>query len=195
MEPRCSNLVAIGFQPLEPETQRPLLCLNSAAGTQQPMGSSRCGRWVPPAAVVGSCNSALTSFISSLSSALNTFPFVSFFFPAKSHKVAATFLSPPTGPYSARCQIRRLSFSGSPGSYYNPGAKMSSSGGSSQPTGQPQRPILRRQMAGNLGEAAFDSEVVPSSLSEIAPILRGANEVESSNGRVAYLCKFVPYLG
>ncbi|GKV51461.1 hypothetical protein SLEP1_g58116 [Rubroshorea leprosula] len=72
---------------------------------------------------------------------------------------------------------------------------MSSSGGSSQPTGQPQRRILRRQMAGNLGEADFDSEVVPSSLSEIVHILRVANEVESSNGRVAYLCKFVPYLG
>ena len=68
---------------------------------------------------------------------------------------------------------------------------MSSSGGSDQ--SQPLRRITRTQTAGNLGETAFDSEVVPSSLSEIAPILRVANEVESSNPRVAYLCKFLPW--
>ena len=67
---------------------------------------------------------------------------------------------------------------------------MSSSGGSDQ--SQPLRRITRTQTAGNLGETAFDSEVVPSSLSEIAPILRVANEVEASNPRVAYLCKFLP---
>jgi hypothetical protein len=35
----------------------------------------------------------------------------------------------------------------------------------------------------------FDTEVVPSSLASIAPILRVAAEIENERPRVAYLCK------
>ncbi|KAJ7965070.1 Callose synthase-like protein [Quillaja saponaria] len=39
-------------------------------------------------------------------------------------------------------------------------------------------------------ENSIDSEMVPSSLSGIVPILRAANEIEEENPRVAYLCRF-----
>lgn len=38
-------------------------------------------------------------------------------------------------------------------------------------------------------ENIVDSEIVPSSLSSIVPILRAASEIEEENPRVAYLCE------
>ncbi|KAJ4729026.1 Callose synthase [Melia azedarach] len=42
----------------------------------------------------------------------------------------------------------------------------------------------------NDDNSAVDSELVPSSLAAIAPVLRVANEIEKENPRVAYLCRF-----
>ena len=39
------------------------------------------------------------------------------------------------------------------------------------------------------GSEMVDSEAVPSSLAEVVPILRAANEIEKQNPRVAPLCK------
>ncbi|THU60462.1 hypothetical protein C4D60_Mb07t13010 [Musa balbisiana] len=39
----------------------------------------------------------------------------------------------------------------------------------------------------------FDNEVVPSSLGNIAPILRVASEIEAERPRVAYLCRFYAF--
>ncbi|WCJ39409.1 callose synthase 5 [Euphorbia peplus] len=41
--------------------------------------------------------------------------------------------------------------------------------------------------------SVFDNEVVPSSLSSIAPILRIADEIEYESPRVAYLCRFYAF--
>jgi callose synthase len=63
----------------------------------------------------------------------------------------------------------------------------SSSSGSGQ---LPQRLLSRSQTMGSIADPVSDSELVPSSLSEIAPILRVANEVEPKDPRVAYLCEY-----
>lgn len=48
-------------------------------------------------------------------------------------------------------------------------------------------------------ENIVDSEIAPSSLSSILPILRAAIEIEEENPRVAYLCElffqlFLPFI-
>ncbi|TXG73157.1 hypothetical protein EZV62_001736 [Acer yangbiense] len=75
---------------------------------------------------------------------------------------------------------------------------MSSSRGGSgadQPSLQPPptRRITWTQTVGNLRESLFNSMVVPSSLAELERILRVANEVESINPTVAYLCRFYAF--
>jgi callose synthase len=68
----------------------------------------------------------------------------------------------------------------------------SSSGAGGPPLGrQLSRRLTRVQTMLDVPEEegpTADSELVPSSLASIVPILRVANEIEKENPRVAYLC-------
>eukprot|EP00252_Welwitschia_mirabilis_P024085 TRINITY_DN6_c2_g1_i1.p1 TRINITY_DN6_c2_g1~~TRINITY_DN6_c2_g1_i1.p1 ORF type:complete len:1930 (-),score=301.24 TRINITY_DN6_c2_g1_i1:544-6333(-) len=58
----------------------------------------------------------------------------------------------------------------------------------------PTRRLSRTHTVANIIDSStLDSEVVPSSLSSIAPILRVANEIEPRSQRVAYLCRFYAF--
>lgn len=75
---------------------------------------------------------------------------------------------------------------------------MASSSGTKKDVGPPRSFSRRMTRAPSLvdGEedtSAVDSELVPSSLSSIAPFLRVANEIEQENHRVAYICKIHNY--
>ncbi|KAI4306004.1 hypothetical protein L6164_029323 [Bauhinia variegata] len=73
---------------------------------------------------------------------------------------------------------------------------MASTSGTKGPYGIPRQPSRRmsrmptRTVELPNEENAVDSEIVPSSLAVIVPILRAANEIEDENPRVAYLCRF-----
>ncbi|KAK7387024.1 hypothetical protein VNO78_27483 [Psophocarpus tetragonolobus] len=61
---------------------------------------------------------------------------------------------------------------------------------------QPSRRMLRAPTRNvDLGneEGVVDSEIVPSSLAVLVPILRAALEIEEENPRVAYLCRFYAF--
>ncbi|KAK8983008.1 hypothetical protein V6N11_054992 [Hibiscus sabdariffa] len=63
---------------------------------------------------------------------------------------------------------------------------------SSGPQGLSRRPS-RSAATTTFSTEVFDNEVVPSSLSSIAPILRIAKEIEPERPRVAYLCRFYAF--
>ncbi|KAG2717623.1 hypothetical protein I3760_03G184300 [Carya illinoinensis] len=67
---------------------------------------------------------------------------------------------------------------------------MASSSGTKKTTS---RRMSRQQTRSVEGPNEDDSEVVPSSLSSIVPILRVAKEIETDNPRVAYLCRFLAF--
>ncbi|PKI42246.1 hypothetical protein CRG98_037362 [Punica granatum] len=62
----------------------------------------------------------------------------------------------------------------------------------SGPQGLSRRPS-RSAATTTFSTEVFDNEVVPSSLSIIAPILRVANEINHERPRVAYLCRFYAF--
>ncbi|XP_020575940.1 callose synthase 5 [Phalaenopsis equestris] len=66
------------------------------------------------------------------------------------------------------------------------------SGPPSGPQGLTRRPSRSAAMT-TFSMEVFDNEVVPSSLSSIAPILRVAAEIEAERPRVAYLCRFYAF--
>lgn len=71
------------------------------------------------------------------------------------------------------------------------------------PSGRQQRMLSRAPtraftmrpdgFSGEDGVEMEESELVPSSLAPIVPILRAANEIEEENPRVAYLCRFTAF--
>lgn len=68
---------------------------------------------------------------------------------------------------------------------------MATSAGGGQDFGGPsllRRPSRSAAMT-TFSMEVFDTEVVPSSLQSIAPILRVATEIQNERPRVAYLCK------
>ncbi|KAL7608711.1 hypothetical protein Lser_V15G10958 [Lactuca serriola] len=67
-------------------------------------------------------------------------------------------------------------------------AGMASTSGTKDEVGPPRS--LSMRMTGTSDIDAVDSELVPSSLAAVGPILRVANEIEKDNDRVAYLCRF-----
>ncbi|XP_023736557.1 callose synthase 7 isoform X2 [Lactuca sativa] len=73
---------------------------------------------------------------------------------------------------------------------------MASTSGTKDEVGPPRSVSRRMTETSDMGDPEFDavdSELVPSSLAAVGPILRVANEIEMDNDRVAYLCRFLAY--